>query len=128
MIFSSSNFWNKCSVFSTLREPSEKRKDLQALTLVGPTRDNSVLDSLAVLHFENRLFINIFIFWLFYIILQTYEMKIMNFKAKRIYFVISLIFVNSDTKVLTMHLSDATWMIHYILETEVVKVRASWMI
>ena len=103
-------------------------KYLQALTLVGPTRDNLVLDPLAVLHLENWLFINIFIFGLFFIILQTYVMKIMNFKVKRIYFVISLIFVNSDTKVLTMHLSDATWMIHYILETEVVKVRASWMI
>ena len=41
------------SLFSTLREPSVIRKDLQALTLVRPTRDNSVLDPLAVLHIDN---------------------------------------------------------------------------
>ena len=32
------------------------RKDLQALTLVGPTRNNPVLDPLAVLHLDNQLF------------------------------------------------------------------------
>ena len=32
-----------CSLFSTLREPSVNRKDLQALTLVGPTRKNPEL-------------------------------------------------------------------------------------
>ena len=31
------------------------RKDLQALTLVGPTRENPVLDPLAVLHLDNWL-------------------------------------------------------------------------
>ena len=48
---------NKCSSFSTLREPSVKRKDLHALTLVRPTRNNPVLDPLAVLHLNNWLFI-----------------------------------------------------------------------
>ena len=35
------------------------RKDLQALTLVGSTRDNPVLDPLDVLHLDNRLYIQI---------------------------------------------------------------------
>ena len=43
-------------IYLTLREPSENRKDLQASTLVGPTRDNPVLDSLAVLHLNNWLY------------------------------------------------------------------------
>ena len=34
------------------------RKDLQALSLVGSTWKNPVLDPLAVLHLNNRLFIN----------------------------------------------------------------------
>ena len=42
---------------STLREPSVNRKDLRALTLVGPTRDNPEPDPLAVLHLDNRLYI-----------------------------------------------------------------------
>ena len=33
------------------------RKDLRALTLVGHTRDNLVLDPLALLHLDNRLYI-----------------------------------------------------------------------
>ena len=33
------------------------RKDLQALTLVGPTRENPVLDPLAVQHLDNLLYI-----------------------------------------------------------------------
>ena len=37
----------------TLREPSVNRKDLRALTLVGPTRYNPILDPLAVLHLIN---------------------------------------------------------------------------
>ena len=37
-------------LFSILREPSVDRKDLQALTLMVLTRDNPVLDPLAVLH------------------------------------------------------------------------------
>ena len=40
---------------STSREPSVNRKDLRALTLVGPTRDNLVIDPLAVLHLDNQL-------------------------------------------------------------------------
>ena len=32
------------------------RKDLLALTLVGPPRDNPELDPLAVLHLDNQLF------------------------------------------------------------------------
>ena len=31
------------------------RKDLRALTLVGPTRGNPVLDPLAALHLNNQL-------------------------------------------------------------------------
>ena len=45
-----------CTLFQTLREPSENRKDLQALTLAGPTRNNPALDPLAVLHLDNGLF------------------------------------------------------------------------
>ena len=44
------------SLFSTLGELSVKRKDLQALTLVGPPTDNPKLDPLAVLHLNNRLY------------------------------------------------------------------------
>ena len=40
------------------------RKELRALTLVGPTRDNPVLEPLAVLHINNRLYITC-----------TYELK-----------------------------------------------------
>ena len=36
-------------LYSIFRGPSLNRKDLRALTLVGPTRDNPVLDPLAVL-------------------------------------------------------------------------------
>ena len=39
--------------FSTSGEPSLNRKDLQALTLVRPTRDNPVLDPIAVIHLNN---------------------------------------------------------------------------
>ena len=38
-----------------LWETSVNRKDLRALTLVGPTWDNPLLDPLAVLHLDNRL-------------------------------------------------------------------------
>ena len=34
----------KCSLFSTLRGPLVNRKDLQALTLVEPKRNNQVLE------------------------------------------------------------------------------------
>ena len=34
------------------------KKDLQALTLVGPTRENLIVDLLAVLHLDTRLFIS----------------------------------------------------------------------
>ena len=47
----------KSSLFLTLRGPSANRKDLQALILVGPTRDNWVLDPLAVLHLNNLAYI-----------------------------------------------------------------------
>ena len=36
-----------------------KGKDQRPLTLVGPTRDNPVLDPQAVLHLDNRLYINL---------------------------------------------------------------------
>ena len=67
MIFSFSTFDNKqsvttkstkCSLFQTLKEPIVNRKDLRALTLVGPTRSNLVLDPLAKLHLDNPLFMN----------------------------------------------------------------------
>ena len=45
----------KCSLFQTPWELSVNRKDLRALILVGPTRDNPVPDPLAVLHLDNRL-------------------------------------------------------------------------
>ena len=45
---------NKCSLFSTLREPSENRKDLEALAFVGPPRDNPESDTLAVLYLDNH--------------------------------------------------------------------------
>ena len=41
----------------TLREPLVNRKDLQALTLVGPPKDNLEPDPLTVLHLDNRLYI-----------------------------------------------------------------------
>ena len=40
-----------------LKGPSVNRKDLRALTLVGPTRNNQVLEPLAVLHLDNQLYI-----------------------------------------------------------------------
>ena len=40
---------------STLREPSVHRKNLRALTLVGPPMANPEPDLLAVLHFDNPL-------------------------------------------------------------------------
>ena len=42
--------------FPSLREPLEKRKDLQALTFLVPTKDNLVLDPKAVLHLVNWLY------------------------------------------------------------------------
>ena len=42
-------------LFLTLREPSVKRKDLQALTLVGPSQHNPDSDPLAVLHLDDQL-------------------------------------------------------------------------
>ena len=50
----------KCSSFSTLREPSVNRKDLRAVTLVEPPKDNLEIDPLAVLHLNNQLYI---MFW-----------------------------------------------------------------
>ena len=46
-----------CSLLQTLRELSVNTKDLQALTLVGPAKDNPVPDPLAVTHFDNPLYI-----------------------------------------------------------------------
>ena len=43
----------KCSLFQTTRELLVNKTDLQALTLGGPTRENPVPDSLAVLHLNN---------------------------------------------------------------------------
>ena len=50
-------FWLKLSQSKFKKELSLNRKDLRALTLVGPTRQNPVPDPLAVLHFYNQLFI-----------------------------------------------------------------------
>ena len=49
---------NKYSLYQTLWELSVNRKDLQALTLLGPTQNNPVLDPLAVLHHDNQLYIS----------------------------------------------------------------------
>ena len=46
----------KYFIFDT-RELSVNRKHLQALTLVGPTREYLVLDTLAVHHLNNQLYI-----------------------------------------------------------------------
>ena len=43
-------------LFPTLREPSVNRKDLKALTLVGPPMDNPERDPLTVLHLDIRLY------------------------------------------------------------------------
>ena len=40
---------------STLREPLVNRKDLRAVTLVGPPRDNQEPDPLAAIHLDNQL-------------------------------------------------------------------------
>ena len=47
----------ECSLFSNLRKPSVNRKDLRALTLVGPPRDMPELDPLGVVHLDKWLFI-----------------------------------------------------------------------
>ena len=39
-----------------IRETSENGKDLRALTLVGPPRDNPEQDPLAVLYHDNQLY------------------------------------------------------------------------
>ena len=52
------------------------RKDLQALTLDGPTRDNIVLDPLAVQHLDNQLcmqYPNRLVLMLFIFSLPNYE-------------------------------------------------------
>ena len=47
-----------CSLFQTTRELLVNKTVLQALTLVGPTGENPVPHTLAVLHLDNRLFMN----------------------------------------------------------------------
>ena len=59
LIYSLTTKSTKCSLFQTLREPPVKSKDLQALNLVGPTRDNLVLDPLDVLHLDIQLYIQL---------------------------------------------------------------------
>ena len=44
-------------LFQTLREHRVNRKDLRALTLLGPTQDNPIPSPLTVLHLDNRLYI-----------------------------------------------------------------------
>ena len=68
-MFGNGNIYIKCdnkiklvfSIFSykgtSIREPLVNRKDLQALTLVGPPKDNLEPDPLTVLHLDNRLYI-----------------------------------------------------------------------
>ena len=43
----------KCSLFQTAGELLVNKTDLGALTLLGPTREDPVLDPLAVLHLNN---------------------------------------------------------------------------
>ena len=45
----------KCSLFSIQGNFSVNRKDLQASNLVGPTRENQVIDLLAVQQLDNQL-------------------------------------------------------------------------
>ena len=63
-------FQNKLSLFSTFREPTVNKKDLQALTLVRPPRDSQELDPLAVKHLDNRLTI-------YHIIMQNIKFLIL---------------------------------------------------
>ena len=44
-------------LFQTTMELLVIKTDLQALTLVGPTKQEPVLDPLAVLHLDKRLYI-----------------------------------------------------------------------
>ena len=60
LIYSATTKSTECSLFQTLRELSVNRKNLWALTLVGPTGVNPVPDPLALLHFNNLLYI----FWM----------------------------------------------------------------
>ena len=62
----------KCSLFLTLRGLLVNRKDLQALTLVRPTQKNLVLDPLAVLHLDNRLY-NLDVLLLFFVWLRKWS-------------------------------------------------------
>ena len=48
---------NKVVFFQLYVEPSVKRKDFQAITLVGPLKDNWEPDPLAWLHLDNWLYI-----------------------------------------------------------------------
>ena len=43
----------KCSLIQTAGELLVNKTDLGALTLLGPTREDPVLDPLAVLHLDN---------------------------------------------------------------------------
>ena len=43
-----------CSLFQTHRELSMNKKNLQALTLVGPTRQTTIPDTLTILHLNNQ--------------------------------------------------------------------------
>ena len=45
-----------CTLFPTSGQPSVNRKDLTALTLAGHTSQHPVLDTLVVLHLDNRLY------------------------------------------------------------------------
>ena len=45
-----------CSLFSTLRELAVNRKDLRALTLMGPPRDNPEINPLPVLPLDSQLY------------------------------------------------------------------------
>ena len=56
-MISCSSYWTTTNCYFNLREHSANRKDLKALTLVGPPRNNPEPDYLALLHLDNRLFI-----------------------------------------------------------------------
>ena len=69
---------------------SVMRKDLQASTLVGPTRDNPILDPLAVLHLESWLFIWILTFLLceFFIIFNYFLASFLKYSRSMFFLLI----------------------------------------
>ena len=64
---------SKRPLFSAQGNFSVNSKDLQAVTLVGPTMENPVYDPLAVQHLDNRLCIKLTYLSVYIIIIKRYE-------------------------------------------------------